>query len=69
MDSDISISLEQAAKLCLAYRGNHKTRLFSQCWACLTYSRENPEKMCFHKPPKNDGCRFVNELYKTQNKI
>jgi hypothetical protein len=46
----------------------HKTRLFSQCWGCLKFSKNKPEKMYFYKPPKNNGCRFINELYLSQNK-
>jgi hypothetical protein len=66
METDVSISLELANKLCQAYTEQHKVRLFSQCWGCLKYSKNNPEKMCFYNPPNNDGCRFVNELYKSQ---
>jgi len=62
-----SLSLEQAAQLCKDYREKHRVRLFSQCWGCVKYSKENPEKMCLFKPPNNDGCRFVNELYRNQN--
>jgi hypothetical protein len=68
LEGHISLSLEQAHKLCQAYTEKHKVRLFSQCWGCLKYSRDNPEKMCFYDPPDNNGCRFVNELYKSQNR-
>jgi hypothetical protein len=68
METEVSLSLEQAAKLCQACLETHKPRLFSQCWGCLKYSKNNPEKMCFYKPPNNNGCRFVNKLYKSQNK-
>jgi hypothetical protein len=63
---DISISLEEAFKLCQMYIGKHKARLFSQCWGCLKFSKNNPEKMCFYKPPDNNGCRFVNKEYGNQ---
>ena len=67
MEPDVSISLEQAVKLCQTYIEKHKARLFSQCWGCLKFSKDNPEKMCFYKPPNNNGCRFINDLYKSQN--
>jgi len=66
MDTNNTLSLEQAFKLCQAYTEQHKVRLFSQCWGCLKYSKSNPEKMCFFNPPNNDGCRFVNKLYNSQ---
>jgi len=49
---------------CKKYREEHKVRLFSQCWGCLKYSKDDPEKMCFFKLPDNDGCKFVNEIAK-----
>lgn len=67
MESGLSLSLDQAYKLCQEYREKHKVRLFTQCWGCVKYSKEIPEKMCFYKPPDNSGCRFVNTLYKSQN--
>ena len=63
---DISISLEEAFKLCQMYIVKHKAKLFSQCWGCLKFSKSNPEKMCFYKPPDNNGCRFVNKEYEDQ---
>ncbi len=62
------LSLDQAIKLCQSYLETHKARLFSQCWGCLKFSKNNPEKMCFSSRPFNTGCRFVNELAKSQNK-
>jgi ABC-type uncharacterized transport system YnjBCD substrate-binding protein len=69
MESDVSISLEQAVKLCQTYTEKHKARLFSQCWGCLKFPKGNPEKMCFYKPPDNNGCAFVNRLFKSQSTI
>jgi hypothetical protein len=66
MDNEIIISFEQAKNLCQQYLEKHKARLFTQCWGCLKFSKQNPQKMCFYKPPNNNGCRFVNELYKSQ---
>jgi hypothetical protein len=68
MEPDVSISLDQAFNLCRQYLEKHPARLFTQCWGCLKFSKLNPEKMCFSKPPNNNGCRFVNELYKSQMK-
>ena len=63
MSDSNSISLEKAAELCKEHRHKHKVRLFSQCWGCLRYSKEDPYKMCFYDPPKNRSCKFVNKLY------
>ena len=64
--NNVSLSLEQAHELCQAHPSQNKARLFSQCWGCLKYSKNNPEKMCFFNPPDHDGCRFVNNLYTSQ---
>jgi len=58
-----SIPLEKAVELCREYRDKQKVRLFSQCWGCLRFSKEEPGKMCFHNPPENRGCKFINELF------
>jgi len=62
MTSNDPISIQDAYKLCKKYRSEHKVRLFSQCWGCVKYSKEEPTKMCFYNPPNNRGCRFVNQL-------
>ena len=63
MSSSVPISLEKALELCREHRSQHKVRLFSQCWGCLRFSKEEPAKMCFHNPPENRGCKFVNKLF------
>jgi len=65
MTDNNPISLEEAMKLCKKYRDEHKVRLFSQCWGCLKYSKEESTKMCFYNPPDNHGCKFVNQLFDT----
>ncbi len=57
------ISLEEAIKFCKKYRDEHKVRVFSQCWGCLKFSKQEPEKMCFYNPSDNRGCKFVNQLF------
>jgi hypothetical protein len=63
MPNSSSIPLEKAIELCKEHRDKHKVRLFSQCWGCLRFSKEEPGKMCFHNPPENRGCKFINELF------
>jgi hypothetical protein len=63
MASEITIPLDKAFELCTAHREKHGVQMFSQCWGCVRYSKENPEKMCFYKPPNNDGCKKVNKLF------
>ena len=60
------IPIEKAVELCREYRDKHKVRLFSQCWGCLKYSREEPTRMCFYNendPTENRGCKFINKLF------
>jgi hypothetical protein len=63
MPLEISIPLERAAELCKAQRDKHSARMLSQCWGCVKYSKGVPEKMCFYKPPDNDGCEKINKLF------
>jgi hypothetical protein len=63
MSNSGSIPLEKAVELCREHREKQKVRLFSQCWGCLRFSREEPGKMCFHNPPANRGCKFINALF------
>jgi hypothetical protein len=58
-----SVPLEKAIELCRQHRDKHKVRLFSQCWGCLKFSKEEPSKMCFYNPPENRGCKFINILF------
>jgi hypothetical protein len=57
------IPLEKAVTLCRKYRDKHAVRMFSQCWGCIRFSKEEPTKMCFYDPPENRGCKFVNSLF------
>ncbi len=68
MSSNISMSVEKAYAMCKAHREKNGARIFSQYWGCVRYSREVPEKMCFYKPPNNDACRHVNQMYERSNK-
>ncbi len=63
MTGPVSIPFEEAARLCKQHRTEHGIRLFSQCWGCVKYSKEDPTKMCLYHPPDNRGCRFVNQLF------
>ena len=65
MSDNNPLSLEEAFTLCKKYRDDHKVRLFSQCWGCLKYCKEESIKMCFYHPPDNHGCKFVNQLFDT----
>jgi hypothetical protein len=68
MAHELSIPLDKAFELCRSHRAKNGVRLFSQCWGCARFSKETPEKMCFYKPPNNDGCKFVNRLFEESNK-
>src|SRR4030043_1200256 len=64
MSSSTPIPLEKALELCREYRNQHKVRLFSQCWGCIRFSKEDPSKMCFHNPPENRGAKLSNKCLK-----
>lgn len=66
MSKNIAIPQDRAIELCREYRDKHKVRLFSQCWGCVRFSKEEPSKMCFYNPPENRGCKFINGLFDTQ---
>ena len=68
MSANISMSVEKAYEMCKAHREKNRVRMFSQCWGCVKYSKDVPEKMCFYKPPGNDGCKHVNQMYERLNK-
>ena len=55
-----------AFKLCKEIRQEKHVRLFSQCWGCIKYSKEDPTKMCFYDPPKNRGCNKINKRFDKQ---
>ncbi len=63
MSAEIVLSVEKAYELCRLHREKNGVRVFSQCWGCVRYSKDVPEKMCFYKPPNNDACRHVNKMY------
>jgi hypothetical protein len=67
MAAENAIPLEVAIDCCRVFREEHKVRVFSQCWGCLRFSKDKPEKKCFYKPPNNRGCKFVNEKYEETN--
>jgi hypothetical protein len=68
MPSEIILSLANAFELCKLHREKNGVRMFSQCWGCVRFSKDDPEKMCFYKPPNNDGCKHVNKMFKVSNK-
>ncbi len=68
MLSRLVIPLEKAFELCKAHRAEKGVKMFSQCWGCIRFSKDVPEKMCFYKPPNNDGCKIVNRLFEEFNK-
>ncbi len=68
MASYISLTVEKAYEMCKAHREKHGVKIFSQCWGCVKYSKDAPEKMCFYKPPDNNACRYVNKQFEESNR-
>ena len=65
-ESISKIPEDVALKLCKEIRQDKSVKLFSQCWGCLKYSKEDPTKMCFYDPPKNRGCNKINKQFDEQ---
>jgi len=62
-----SIPEDIALQICEHIREEKGTRLFSQCWGCVKFSKGDAKKMCFYDPPNNRGCKLVNKLYDRQS--
>jgi len=69
MSKSNPIHVDKAIELCKEHRDKRKVRMFSQCWGCLKYSKEEPSKMCFYNPPENRGCTFVNKLFDSSQDV
>ena len=61
-DSVQGIPRGVAFQLCEEIRKEKGVKLFSQCWGCVKFSKNDPEKMCFNATD-NRGCKWVNERY------
>ncbi len=68
MPSEIIIQLDKAFEMCKAHREKNGVKMFSQCWGCVRFSKEVPEKMCFYNPPNNNGCKHVNKLFEESSR-
>jgi hypothetical protein len=59
-----TIPTEMAISLCQEVQDEKGVRLFSQCWGCLKFSKEDPMKRCFvTESGDNRGCRFINKRF------
>ena len=61
-----TIPEDAALEICKKIRQKKPVRIFSQCWGCLKYSKEDSKKMCFYDPPKNRGCNKINKRFDEQ---
>lgn len=57
------IPLEEAQRICKKIQNEKRVRMFSQCWGCLKFSKDDATKMCFYDPPENRGCKLINRYY------
>ena len=58
-----TIPEDVALEICKKIRQEKPVRIFSQCWGCLKFSKEDSTKMCFYDPPKNRGCNIINRRF------
>jgi len=61
-DSIQAIPRDVAFQLCEEIRKEKGVKLFSQCWGCVKFSKNDPDKMCFSGPDYR-GCKWVNDRY------
>lgn len=65
MKSDVkqAIPKDTALQLCEEIRKEKSSKLFTQCWGCVKFSKGDPSKMCLSGTPDYRGCKLVNERY------
>jgi uncharacterized protein (DUF779 family) len=61
-ENNQAIPKDVAVQLCEEIRKEKGVKLFSQCWGCVKFSKNDPDKMCF-SGVDNRGCKLVNKLY------
>lgn len=67
MDPKSLIPKEEAMQICAEIREENRRNWLSisamQCWGCVTFTGNNPEKMCISNAPGFRGCSLVNDRY------
>jgi len=65
-----SIPTNVALQLCEEVQKEKGVRIFSQCWGCLKFTKNDPLKRCFVTPSgDNRGCRFINKRFDAKGKV
>jgi hypothetical protein len=66
-----SIPRDLAWQMCHEIREENRGRWHSfgrwQCWGCFTFSKGDPDRMCFSKGEGYRGCNLVNKRYDRLN--
>ena len=64
---ETGMSRNLALRLCEEERLQNRRKWFTaarwQCWGCITFSKGEPDKMCFSSKPDFSGCALVNRRY------
>jgi hypothetical protein len=67
---NLAIPKEVALQLCTQLREQYGGKWYTltglQCWGCTTFTRNDPDKMCFANRPDYRGCNLVNARYDRQ---
>ena len=67
MSSKGSIPGEEAIRICERMMKNSQGKVFSlsrwQCWGCITFTKGDPDKMCFSGSEGNRGCSLINSAF------
>jgi hypothetical protein len=67
INSKHSMPKDIALQLCNEIRQLHGGKLYTfagmQCWGCTTFSRGDPNRMCFSSQADYRGCNLVNSRY------
>jgi hypothetical protein len=68
-----TIPRETALQLCAEIRQENRGKWYGfahlQCCGCLTFTKGNPDQMCFNSQEGNRGCNLINKRYAQQVKV
>ncbi len=59
----IAIPVGVAHDLCLSIRKEKAEHLFTQCWGCMRFAKDDESRFCYHSRADLRGCGLINRLY------
>ena len=61
--SEMGIPREEALEICGRIRKERAHRVFSQCWGCVRFSKDDFSRMCAGSRLDFRGCNLVNKEF------